>query len=217
MPMFLLRAVVVAGITVSSAMSFAKEAGSSDARMFKCSPALTGACDGTAPKQLMGIRFVFHANAPVRSTPLLYRGRLYFGSSDGTFYAVDAESGRLHWETKASGPVSSSAAAKDGIVYVVCRPNVLYALNSETGAVRWRRDLGADKGVQNYWDFFESSPVLDESRLFVGSGDGRLYAFEADSGRQLWSYDAGSRIRSTPAVSDHTVVFGAMNGSVYAV
>lgn len=215
--MFLLRTLLLAGLSLSSTPVLAADVPHQDATMFRCGPALTGACQGTAPERVTGIRFVFHVEMPIRSTPLLYRGQLYFGASDGMVYAVDARDGHQLWRINAGGPVSSSPAAGDGILYFVRRPNILYAVNSASGAVRWRRDLGADKGPHNYWDFFESSPIIEGNRLFVGSGDGRLYAFDPVSGRQLWSYDAGARVRSTPAVSGNTVVFGAMNGRVYAV
>ncbi len=215
--MFPLQAVVIVGAILSTALAYAQDTGNRDAKMFRCGPALTGACEGTPPERVTGIRFVFHAEAPIRSTPLLYHGRLYFGSSDGFVYAVDAADGHLLWKIRAAGPVASSPAANDGILHLVCRPNLLYALDADTGAVRWQRDLGPDLGPHNYWDFFESSPILDENRLFVGSGNGRLYAFEPASGGPLWSFDAGARVRSTSAVAGNTVAFGAMNGRIYAV
>jgi len=213
--MFLLRLILIG--TLSSAVLYAQDVTHHDASMFRCGPALAGVCQGTAPMRVTGIRFVFRAEAPIRSTPLLYRERLYFGSSDGTVYAIDARDGHSLWKIHADGPVSSSPAARGGTIYFVSRPNLLYAVDAATGTTRWRRDLGQDAGPHNYWDFFESSPTLAGERLFVGSGNGRVYAFESASGKQLWSYDSGARVRSTPAVSGNTVVFGAMNGRVYAV
>ncbi|HVT96316.1 MAG TPA: PQQ-binding-like beta-propeller repeat protein, partial [Acidobacteriaceae bacterium] len=210
-------AVALSGSPVLAQTSNATSLTAAGTTMFKGGPALTGVSTGSVPRAFEGIRFIVRTGGPIRSTPLLYRSGVYFGSSDGFLYAVDAHDGHPLWTLHASGPVASSPAARGDLIYFVARPNTLYAVTADRGEIRWQQDLGADKGPSNYWDFFESSPTLVDDRLFVGSGDGRLYCIDAASGRRIWSFDAGARIRSTPAVVDNTVVVGAMNGRIYAV
>ena len=185
--------------------------------MFRGGPALDGVYDAPAPRRLLGVRFSFTAGGPIRGTPAVAGGSLYFGSADGMLYALDAASGRERWRVAIGSGVSASPCVVDGMVFVTSRDGRLHALAAADGARRWSADLGRDLGARNYWDFFTSSPVAFAAALYVGSGDGRVRAFDRRSGRVLWSHHAGSRVRSTPAVSGDTVVVGTMSGHVLAL
>src|SRR4029077_10111221 len=102
-------------------------------------------------------------------------------------------------------------------VYFSSRDGYLYALSTDGGREKWKIALGKDLGVENYWDYFLSSPILAGDRLYIGSGAGKMFAVDPQSGRVAWSFDAGSRIRSTPALTPEKVVFGTMDGHVIAL
>jgi outer membrane protein assembly factor BamB len=53
--------------------------------------------------------------------------------------------------------------------------------------------------------------------LYIGSGDGGVYAFGASTGVQRWRYSAGAPVTSTPAVSGGLVVFSASDGTIQAI
>lgn len=185
--------------------------------MFRGDPALSGVVDAPPPRALAGVRFRFHAAGPIRDTPAFAAGTIFFGSDDGHFYAVDARSGALKWRFAAGAPVASSPAIVDGAVYFTAFDGSLFALDKASGAVRWKRRFGRDLGTMNYWDFYTSSPIPVGDALYVGSGDGHLYAVDRANGRTRWAFDAGARIRGTPAVNGASVVVGTMAGHVVAV
>lgn len=54
-----------------------------------------------------------------------------------------------------------------------------------------------------------------ESVVYVGSGDGTLYALDAASGAKQWVYQTGSSIYSSPAVAGGAVYVGFYNGNLY--
>jgi outer membrane protein assembly factor BamB len=58
--------------------------------------------------------------------------------------------------------------------------------------------------------------VICGDRLVVGSEDGRLYIISLDKGEEIWSYEIGEGILSSPAVASGKVVIGSEDGSVYA-
>jgi outer membrane protein assembly factor BamB len=63
-----------------------------------------------------------------------------------------------------------------------------------------------------------SSPVIAGGRVFVASVDKHtVQAFDADSGKQLWSYTAGGRIDTPPTVHGGLALFGAADGWVYCL
>lgn len=65
-----------------------------------------------------------------------------------------------------------------------------------------------------------TSPVVaspDGSQLFVGLDDGNLACVERSSGRLLWKYPMGERIRSAPACHDSYVEVACDSGAVASV
>lgn len=71
----------------------------------------------------------------------------------------------------------------------------VYALDLD-GEMRWKRDVGS----------VYSPPVVDEGVVYVGSDRGRVYAYDAASGDDIWSVDVGEGAAGDPSVE--TVVDG---------
>jgi outer membrane protein assembly factor BamB len=56
----------------------------------------------------------------------------------------------------------------------------------------------------------ESSPAIANDVLYIGGGDGRLYVFDAGTGAELNTLDAGGTIYvSSPVVVDGRVYVGS--------
>jgi len=49
----------------------------------------------------------------------------------------------------------------------------------------------------------------------AGSDDGRVYLLSLDKGRELWSYEIGQPVGSSPAVAEGKVVIGSDDANVY--
>ena len=63
-----------------------------------------------------------------------------------------------------------------------------------------------------------SAPVIAAGTLFVADIDAhQLCAFNAQTGKPLWKFSAGSRIDSPPAYADGFVYFGSRDGAVYSL
>src|SRR5437762_9357927 len=59
-----------------------------------------------------------------------------------------------------------------------------------------------------------SSPAIANGVVYVGSGDGGLYALDLATGARHWRFDAGSPVSSSPAVGGGLVYAGARDGSI---
>jgi len=57
-------------------------------------------------------------------------------------------------------------------------------------AVRWTFSVPAADTVSGMSPGFRASPVVYKGRVYVGSGNGRLYALDAATGAVLWKYPA---------------------------
>jgi outer membrane protein assembly factor BamB len=57
--------------------------------------------------------------------------------------------------------------------------------------------------------------VICGEKVVTGSDDGRLYFLSLDKGKEVWSYEVGRPVGSSPAVADGKIVIGADDGNVY--
>ena len=101
------------------------------------------------------------------------KGIIYFGSGDGTIFAVNSSDGAVVWEKKVAKTCSSPAIGDDGAIYIASLDRHIYAINSSDGGVLWKVRTGDEN---------HSSPLIDNAGiLYVGSNDGRLYAIATSS------------------------------------
>jgi len=64
--------------------------------------------------------------------------------------------------------------------------------------------------------YVTSSPTVVDDTVFVGSNDATLYALDADSGEQRWTFETAGKVESSPTVADGTVFVGGWE-SFYAL
>jgi outer membrane protein assembly factor BamB len=158
----------------------------------------------------------FKTDGRVYSSPLIAGDMIYFGSGDHHFYALNKESGAQQWVFKTSGAVHSSAAIKGNALYFGSTDGKLYAIDKNTGQMIWSFSSAGEK-LYGLWDYYLSSPVVDEENVYWGSGDGHLYSIDASSGKLQWKYDAGDVVHASPTLDSEKVYFGGFDGHMYAL
>ena len=142
------------------------------------------------------------------SSPAVFNGRVYFGSSDGHVYAVDAKTGVLSWSFLTKDVVHASPAIANNTVYIGSWDSNLYALDAETGAEKWRFKAGEDPVMHNQVGF-QSSPAVIDGTVYTGCRDGHVYAIDAATGVKKWDYSTSqSWVNGTPAVRNGVVYVG---------
>ncbi len=53
--------------------------------------------------------------------------------------------------------------------------------------------------------------------VYLTGKDGKLHVLDVKTGKEVWSYPAGSEIRSSPAVGAGVLVFCDARGTVYCL
>jgi len=138
---------------------------------------------------------------------------VYFGSGDGSVYAVDARNGVLQWKFATKDVVHASPAVVGGMVFVGSFDGNLYALDAATGQQKWMFAGGQDDAVHNQVGF-QSSPAVVDGIVYVGCRDAHVYALDATTGRKKWDYPTSkSWVNGTPAVHDGRVYVGTSDSS----
>ena len=77
--------------------------------------------------------------------------------------------------------------------------------------------MGEKQAYPWRYDYYYSSPVLYEGKLFIGGDDGFFYALDQQTGKLLWKFRSKGIIRSSGAIYKNSVVFGDTEGSLYSV
>lgn len=104
-------------------------------------------------------------------------GSVTLADSDGTVVALDGASGQDLWRVSVAAPLAAGAGTDGRFTAVVTRANDLVVL--ERGRELWREPLGA---------LAYTAPLVAGLRVFVATADRGVSAFDAQSGRRLWTY-----------------------------
>lgn len=123
------------------------------------------------------------------------------------------------WQVDVDGRIQhATPAVDDDVVVAASVGESVYGLSDDGTAVStdWQRTRSGALS--------DSGLVYADETVYVGSGGGLLYAFDAETGNDEWTYDSaeafqsdGSALASTPALADGTVYVGANDGVVHAV
>lgn len=153
--------------------------------------------------------------APILASMLEADGRIYVGSEDGTFVALDGHTGSRLWAEDAGGAVTRGAALADGVVYVGATGGRLSALDAATGAVRWHADLGPGE---------VGTPIVGSDTVYAGrgllapAGPHDLVALDRSDGQIRWTFAAPSGRQVFPGALANGLLYGVSDdGSIYAL
>jgi outer membrane protein assembly factor BamB len=187
---------------------------------------------GPGPATFNGVQWTFKGSGPIVASPTIVDGVIFIGDYGGQFHAIDQANGKEKWNFKSRMPITSTAAVSAGSVYFVSSAGGLVALDAVTGKNRWvfateyerrfeARNLhgypSAAQTIPDAWDTYMSSPAVADGRVYFGSGDGNVYAIDANSGVILWKFATQDVVHASPAVSGGMVYIGSWDGNFYAI
>ena len=116
----------------------------------------------------------YRVDGMINTAPVAAEGLVYVGSESGRFYALDAAGGGLVWSREPMMGELRSPAVVDGVLYAESSDGLLRALRAATGEEIWQLRKGYFDGIPSY--------TVSGGVVYVGSLDGRVYAFTAPSG-----------------------------------
>jgi eukaryotic-like serine/threonine-protein kinase len=181
---------------------------------------------------LHGIKWKFKTGGAVISTPAVMDGTAYFGSNDHYVYAVNLADGAQHWKFKTGSRVTSSPAVYRGHVYFGSYDGNIYSVDAKTGEQHWkfasegeRRFTGrhlhgqdpSGESMPDPFDYYLSSPTIVQDTVYIGSGDGNVYALDAASGALRWKFHTGDVVHASPAIANGIVYIGSWDSYFYAL
>lgn len=154
-------------------------------------------------------RWVFEALSPITNTPSISLdsnfSAIFFGTSSGDFFAVDALNGSVIWQKKLRGAILSSPSIAGGKVLIGSLDHYFYALDMNTGEIGWQ--FAANSPISSTSAVMTSSDS-DDFQVFFSSGNNTAYALDA-KGNLVWQKSMAGAFtkRNTIVVSHGVAIF----------
>lgn len=101
---------------------------------------------------------------PFRASPVVYKGVVYIGNSNGFLYAINASDGTLKWQYPAAGPALTSTFISNPSSEGIASSAAIAEVGDKTAVI-----FGAP-----------------DRSIGAGLGSGRLFALDANTGTEIW-------------------------------
>jgi eukaryotic-like serine/threonine-protein kinase len=147
----------------------------------------------------------------IKTTPLIYDGKIYFGDWNGVFFAYDLSTATMVWkyDTKIDYTSTSwvNAIVTDpvfykGSIYFGGRSCNLYCVNPQTGAKIWMYHES-----ESMWML--GGPTIVDDVVYMGSSYQHVvYTFNALSGSKGWKKSVTYRVNGKPLIDGDYVFVG---------
>lgn len=140
----------------------------------------------------------------VWASPVMAGEYLFVGSSDGSFYSIDSNTGKVVWKLDLGARIESTPCLYENVAYLGNDLGNVYAINIKNGAILWKKALG---------DYVRSSACCDGNALYVGSisptrKTGALWALSPQNGAVLWKKNLGP-VFSSPLLDKGDIYVGS--------
>jgi outer membrane protein assembly factor BamB len=118
------------------------------------------------------------------------------------------------WTYRGPVLIEFPPAIRGSTLYLLDDDAMLRAIQKTSGRILWRQKVGR---------LAAASPAVGDGRVYAvalegtGSTSGRIAAYDARTGRQVWSRALPSRAESSPLLRKGVVYFGSESGTVYAL
>ncbi|HEX9615489.1 MAG TPA: PQQ-binding-like beta-propeller repeat protein, partial [Bacteroidota bacterium] len=156
----------------------------------------------------------YNAQAGISGTPLVKDSVVVVATLHGEIQAVELRTGRrIGYKVLDAPLVGTPVLDKNRVVLALAGSDQsLLMMDLENGRQVWAVDAGP----------IESSPLLYEEALYVGTLRGTVLAFNKATGEELWKFECGSKehrepVRSSPSTDGTVLCFGNDDGYLYGL
>lgn len=166
-------------------------------------------------------RWQFDSKNTTSLSPTSNNGHLYLPLTSGEIVSLNVSNGELRWRTEIGGNFSASPIADERGVYLASRNDdpssprqilrsigAIRALSQSTGITLWMRTLHFP---------LQGGLVSSDAKLFGGSADGRVFAFNKANGEILWVLKYSAAFSSYPTLHGKRLYIGSEDGALLAI
>lgn len=150
----------------------------------------------------------FETGAEISSSANFHKSLVLFGSQDATLYAIDRESGELSWSHAIEDQIQCGATIAGDRCFLAGCDAKLHIIGLDDGKEIETIEIGSPTGT---------TAAAMGNNIFFGTEQGTFFSIDHQSPKINWQWEdsAGAiSIRSSAAVTETHVVFGARNRKV---
>jgi eukaryotic-like serine/threonine-protein kinase len=167
----------------------------------------TGKTGQISLSEPLTVRWQYSSDLTVNLTPAVAGERVYLPLATGTIVSLRSTDGQMFWKTEIGGEVSASPGADERAVYIASE--TLFPPSKEVRATGALRALGREGGVTLWMRTFHrplrGSLAVDDTTIFGGTADGRVFAVDKGTGRFLWVAQHWQPFNSHPSLFGSTL------------
>jgi eukaryotic-like serine/threonine-protein kinase len=142
--------------------------------------------------------------------------RVYFATSDGMVYALNANGLYKEWTYKIDSKIWSAPVVDGNILYIGSLDKKIYALNATDGTKLWEYEAGGA---------ISSTPIVYDNKVYIGDYDRQFYALDAKSGNLVWKFPSDIQnadnpqnwFWAKPVIVNSIIYAPCLDGNVYAL
>ncbi len=152
--------------------------------------------------------------SPDEPLPTPYTQTLFIGSDNQIVYGLDPETGKRKWQASVDGAVKATPVVLGNALYVATIKGKLYKLDLQYG-----KEL---MDPVNLSGAIIGTPLIYEGNLLVPAGNKLVYV-KADNLEEIWSYDHGAPITTSPTthniagVDDRAIFLSSLDNKIVAL
>ena len=138
---------------------------------------------------------------------VVWEGIAYVNTLEGVLYALSMRDGRVLWSQQMGTKTASSPAvdpASRTLVLTTMEPGDFQVRDLRDGTLLWSFATGLT----------EPSPVVRDGIAYFAATSGNIYAVDLERREVRWTYAAGSKITSSPALAGDRLFVGDYAGRV---
>ncbi len=148
-------------------------------------------------------------------------GRIFVGTGSGSFYGIDAGSGRILWRHQSRIPDQGfhpPPATDDAKVYTGSHDGRYYALSQVDGSVIWSMDTSTKPNALSGGNPDSAGIVLWKDHAYVQKQGSVIVALNRETGKEVWAWRQPANFLQNGTVAAHdNKVFGSVVRDVTAI
>ncbi|QDU58571.1 outer membrane protein assembly factor BamB family protein [Aeoliella mucimassa] len=150
-------------------------------------------------------------DGPTGCTPAAIGSRIYFGTEEGSFFAIDTGKSPFEvlWkyvDRRRRQGIRTAAAVSDKLAIYGSQGKAVFAIDVTTGKSAWTFPTRTR---------VDSSPVIAGSVAVAATQRGKLHLIDLESGEETWQFDAGNNFVASPTVVDGKLLIGNTGGILF--
>lgn len=147
-----------------------------------------------------------------RMSPIIYKEKIIMGNAIDGLVAYNQESGQEMWRIPIPYGVEASGTTIRDRLFTGSNNGKVYSIDLSVGSILWTFDTKSESVAE---------PLLFDGVIYFISGSQSLFALDAATGKQLWTYSRQDtsnlmtvRGGSKPAISNGILYVGFSDGSL---